>query len=486
MDNTPAIIAVSDGENDYISTAAEALSAQKLEKVIEAGIPVYLIVIHASDRTDVRDYMQGIADATGGKALFVDSGDEIDTFLVDIVDELYGLDTSDNILAIEIGSDPEDWKFSLPEGVFEANVELTHKLELDMELFGPGGMPIPLGGDGGAQTSSIPDRDGLNTIVRLMEPDEGDYILRLSSPLGRQPVIGEIILNSEIYVQVDLSPNPVKEGDIVEVNAYLMRGGERYKNLEFTNLEASVSVDESQPEAMERDNSAGVFRYRLTAPSLKKESQITVTVRGQKSFIRSSAPVTLSVERSNGNLNRGHGGIGDIEPEDNSLPIWMIVLAMVILAIIILAIIGLILRRRDGGGGLSQYIHLNGMLTVRYLDDAHQHIWENYVHVGTYYTKRKPRECLGKLLRDQQTYDEIPAYFDKIQIAGLRLGNGQLCLEVTGEFDTPDGAEKINKRIEISNGRKMDDMGGLGFSDGMSSSLVVFPDGTQAELKFSL
>ena len=117
LDNTPAIIAVSDGENDYISTAAEALSEQKLDKVIESGIPVYLIVIHAGDSTDVRDYMQGIADDTGGKALFVDSGDEIDTFLVDVVDELYDFDTSANILAKDIGPEPEDWKFSLPEGV---------------------------------------------------------------------------------------------------------------------------------------------------------------------------------------------------------------------------------------------------------------------------------------------------------------------------------------------------------------------------------
>ena len=68
----------------------------------------------------------------------------------------------------------------------------------------------------------------------------------------------------------------------------------------------------------------------------------------------------------------------------------------------------------------------------------------------------------------------------------MRLSNGQLCLEVVGEFDTPTGPEKVNQRIEISNGFSADDMGGMGFSDGMSSALVVFPDGMQAELRFSL
>ena len=488
LDNTPAIIAVSDGENDYISTAAEALSEQKLDKVIESGIPVYLIVIHAGDSTDVRDYMQGIADDTGGKALFVDSGDEIDTFLVDVVDELYDFDTSANILAKDIGPEPEDWKFSLPEGVFEANIELTHKLELDMELFvPPDGTPSLLEGNGGVSVSSMPDRDGLKTIVRLMEPDDGDYVLRLSSPLGKQPVIGEIILNNEIYVEVDLTPNPAKKGDIAEVTASLMRGGKLYKNLEFTNLEASVSVDGGQPETMERDDAASVFRYNLTVPNKKDELKVTVTVRGQKSFLRSSDPVTLVMERSGGLFDRSHGNIGSgVGSSRSSLPVWVIILAVVFLAAIILAVILMILRRRGGGGGFRQYIRLDGTLTVTYLDDARQHVWENYVRLGTHYTKRNPHECLGKLLREQRTYDEIPMYFDKIQVAGLRLSNGQLCLEVVGEFDTPTGPEKVNQRIEISNGFSADDMGGMSFSDGMSSALVVFPDGMQAELRFSL
>lgn len=492
LDNTPAIIAVSDGENDYISTEAELRSTQKLAKVKEAGIPVYLIVIHASDRTDVRDYMQGIADDTGGKALFVDSGDEIDTFLVETVNELYGLDTSSDFFHEEIGAGPVEWDFSLPDGVFEANVELTHKLELNMELFGPDGTPIPLEGSGSVPVSSLQDRDGLKTIIRLIEPDEGRYVLRLSSPLGEQPVVGEIILNSEIYVQVQLTPNPAKKGGRVEVAASLMRGGEQYKNLEFTNLEASVSVDGRQPEAMERDDAANVFRYSLTAPDQKDDVQVIVTVRGQKSFLRSSDPVTLAMEAS-GNNSGGNTTPDNPDNPDNpdvdSLPVWLIILVIVLLAAIILIVVGAVLRSRSKGKSESQYTRLDGTLTVTYFGDAHQYIWENYVRTGTHYTKNNPRECLGKLLRDQQPFDDIPAYFDKLQIAGLQLGAGRLCVEVTGEFDTPSGPEKINQRIEVSNGfgmDGMDDMGGMGFSGGASVALVVFPDGTQTELKFSL
>lgn len=158
---------------------------------------------------------------------------------------------------------------------------------------------------------------------------------------------------------------------------------------------------------------------------------------------------------------------------------------IVLLIAIILIIIGLILRSRSSGGR-GKYISLQGTLTVTYFDDAHQYIWEKFVYPGTYYSKRSPRESLGKMLRDQPGYEDIPPYFDMIQIAGLQHGDGKLCVEVTGEFNTPSGPEKINKRIDINNGRSMDEMDGMDFFDSMSATSIVFPDGTQAELKFSL
>ena len=489
MDSIPAIIAVSDGENDFITTAAEVRSNSKLEEVLDAGIPVYLIVINNSEDEDVRDhvreYMQGIADDTGGQALFVDSGDEIDTFLMDVVNELYGLDPDDNILIADIGQEPKDWAFSLEKGIFEANLELTHESKLNIDLFGPDGTPIPLEGTGRALKSEIPNRDGLKTTIRLIEPDEGNYVMRLSSAHVTQHVIGEIILNNEIYVQVDLSPSTAKKGDTVEVTAKLMRGGKLYTSLAFANLEASVSVDGGQSKEMQRDDNENVFRYSLTVPDQKNDPQVVVTVQGQKSFLRSSDPVTLEIERSSGIPNRNHGSNDSNNDSDNdSLPILGIILLAVLLIIIIL-IVGLILRGR-GPGGKNKYIRLQGTLTVTYFDDAHQYIWEKFVCPGTYFSKRSPRESLGKMLRDQQGYEDIPNYFDMIQIAGLQSGDGKLCVEVTGEFNTPSGPEKINRRIDINNGRTMDEMGDMGFFDSISSANLVFPDGTQTELKFSL
>lgn len=82
-----------------------------------------------------------------------------------------------------------------------------------------------------------------------------------------------------------------------------------------------------------------------------------------------------------------------------------------------------------------------------------------------------------------QDYGDIPEYFDKILLTGMRYGNNQLCVEVICDIDTPSGPMRMNQRIDIPNGMGMDDMGGMGFSGGMSSANLVFPDNRQLEIK---
>lgn len=492
-DNKPAIIAVSDGENDFINAAARARSDEALEKVKAADIPVYLIVINASNTSGVREYMEGIAEDTKGKAVFVNSGDDVDLFLLNTVNELFGLIVDpENQFFEEVGPEPKEWTVPLSSGVFEANLELTHKAELQMELFGPDGAQIPLKGGQDVATSTMQDRDMLKTLVRLREPDEGNYTMKMSSPGESQLVIGEIILNNEIRVEVDISHSPAQKGDSVEVTASLMRGGKQYTDLEFSNLSASVTMDGGQPEEMELDGSANIFRCKLTVPDQGSDPQVVVTVQGKKTFLRSSDPVTLVIDQGrpipSSSQHSSQVSNPPDPPKPGDVPIWLIIAAVVLLVIIVLTVVVLVLRSRGRGisGSGGQYIRLQGTLTVTYLDNMRQHIWEDYIHPGRYYTKRSPQESLGKMLRDQQNYNEIPAYFDKIQIAGLQYSDGRLCVEVTGEVDTPAGPEKINQHIDVENGRGMNQMDDMSFFGGMSSAVIVFPDGNQVELSFRL
>lgn len=477
-ENKPAIIAVSDGENDYLNEAARQRSEGYLEKVYGAGIPVYLMVINASNESGVREYMEKIAEKTGGEAYFIQSGDEIDVRLEVLAEELYGLIVDpDNMLDTTVGPESADWPFSLEDGIFEANLELTHSTRLDMELIGPDGTQIPLSGNDSVIVTTLQDRGASKTTVRLIEPEQGGYTMRLSSP-DQQLVVGKIILNKEIYILVELSPDPVVKGQPAQVTAKLMRGGEQYTDLEFVNLTASMSVDGGSATGMDQDNASGTFRAELPALASGTYS-LVVTVQG-KSFFRNSDPVEIVVQ--DGGQMPGPTASNPIEtetptpePAPGSTPLWPVIGAAAALVVIVLAVILFVLRRRPR----SRYIRLQGTLTVTYLDDVRQYIWERYVQPGRYYTPRGPAS-LGKMLRDQQNYGDIPAWFDQIQIAGVQYGEGRICVEVTGEFA---GGEKVNNRIEVSTGGAADEFDSF---DDMSSTLIVFPDGTQAELSFTI
>lgn len=569
LDNQQVIIVVSDGEDDYPNAAARQDGEIARQKALAAGIPVYLIVIRDQDDYNVTKYMEGIAEDTNGEVNFIESGDDIDTFLKHVIKDVLGLVVDeDHKFNGTVNPEPKDWEFPLQKGVFEATVELTHEQDLHMQMFGPDG-EIMLEGNQSVLMSSIQNRSGLKTFIRLIEPDEGEYILRLSSE-DSQAVLGEIILNNEIYVQVDFSTNPGEPGDTVEVKASLMRGTEPYTDLEFANLTASISIDGNWDD-MERDDDEGVFRYSLTVPAQEGDLEVIVDVDGQKSFHRSSDAATLTIKGSNGNddndtisvkvefsansakpgedvevkasLTRGKkpytdlaiagltatisidGDQTEMEPDEKegvfrySLtapdetgdlkvkvtvtgqggfresgsatltirvdPPWFMILAAVLLIVIILiALVLLLIRIRIIDPVGSKYIQLSVSLTVQYFDDMHKHIWEKYVTMGSLYTKRSPHESLGGLLRMQnQDYGDIPEYFDKILLTGMRYGNNQLCIEVRCDIDTPSGPVRMNQRIDIPNGMGMDDMGGISFSGGMSSASLVFPDKRQLEIK---
>lgn len=567
LDNQQVIIVVSDGEDDYPNAAARQDGEIARKKALAAGIPVYLIVIRDQDDYNVTKYMEGIAEDTNGEVNFIESGDDIDTFLKHVIKDVLGLVVDeDHKFNGTVNPEPKDWEFSLQKGVFEATIELTHEQDLHMQLFGPDG-EIMLEGNQSVLMSSIQNRNGLKTFIRLIEPDEGEYILRLSSE-DSQPVLGEIILNNEIYVQVDFSANPAEPGDTVEVTASLMRGGEPYTDLEFANLTASISIDGSQAE-MERDDDKGVFRYNMTAPTQEGGLEVIVDVDGQKSFHRSSDAATLTIipvqnpdevyvqvdfsanpaklgedvivtaslmsggkpytdlaiadltatisidgdqtkmERDEkdgvfrysltapdeaGDLNvevtiTGQKGFcrssGTLRLTIKDPHIGVIILAVVLVIVIILIAVVRVLsfiKNKRGSGG--DYIQLSVSLTVHYFDDMHKHIWEKYVTTGSLYTKHNPHESLGGLLRMQsQDYGDIPEYFDKILLTGMRYGNNQLCIEVRCDIGTPSGPMRMNQRIDIPNGMGMDDMSGMGFSGGMASANLVFPDNRQLEIK---
>lgn len=563
-ESKPAIIVVSDGENDYMNETARKNSEEYLNKVCKAGVPVYLLVINANNAARVEDYMNDIAMRTGGEAYFIQSGDEIGEQLTEIVYELYDYVPEHNSENVVVEPEqPKDWLFTLGDDIFEANLELKHVSELDVQLLGPGGTVIPLDGNDDVVVTSVQGADGINTVVKLIEPNGGDYVMKLTSDT-EQSVEIKVILNKEIKVQVELSPaaNEVEDGDTVQVTAKLMRGNEQYTGLEFVNLSAAVLLDSDDPVEMTRNADDDTFQGEVTV-SGSGDHTLVVSVKGQKSFYLESDPVVINFSGSSGadqeiqvelspapgrikdgdtvqvtaELMRGGEPCSDDEfanltatvtlddedpvtmdpnSKDNTfeteltvegsgkhklvvnvqgqagfdldsdpvkfeiggntgLPLWVIIVAAVLLVLIIVVVLLLVLRRKPK----SKYIRLQGTLTVTYLDDMRQYIWERYVQPGRYYSPRGP-VSLGKMLRDQQGLDEIPGYFDQLMVGGVQYGPGQIAVEITGTLGE---GQVVSSRIMVSTGQTQDDFDSF---DDMSSTVIMFPNGTQAEMSFSV
>lgn len=476
-DNPQAIIAVSDGENDFANDEDRQLSEKNLQEVLAAGIPVHIIAINASGKQSVNDYLQGIADATGGTLNIVKSGDEVANVLDGITNDLFHYEIDqENHFESEVGTDPVDWVFELEDDVFEANLQLTHTDELELSLIGPDGADIPMDEANGIVSYDTPTKDGLLTTIKMLEPAAGQFDLRMVSKGNVQYVLGEIVLNNEIYIEVSLSNDQPQAGEEFTVTAMLMRSGEAYTDLAFGNLSAVVSLDGQETEMTA--NNRG-FSANLKAPA-DGTYPLVVNVAGH-TFNRSSDPIELIVGSGSA---AGAGTVGPVQPanqEESGIPIWLIAVICAVIAVIIIAVIVLLKSRKESSDSGPSSFQLTGSMNVVYNDPKQVVSWMLVVNPGYNYSKKKPRVNLGATLRAAADGQEIPDVFDKITIAGIRFGS-ELYLEIAGDLGTKDKPDPINQQMQINTG-----MGSEfdSFDDDLSMTLH-FANGAYAVLTYNL
>lgn len=473
-DSPQAIIAVSDGENDFATDVDQAASDAALQKVMDAGIPVYLIAINSGDTSRISAYMDGIANGTGGKAYYVSSGDEIPNILGEITNGLYQyvVDT-DNGFDNEVGQTPVDWAFSLEDGIFEANLELTHNGQLEMHLFGTDGNEIPMTEENGIVSYSVQANDSLQTTVKMLEPAAGNYVLTMKSLDEPQHVLGDVILNKEIYVQVDLSETQVAPGQEFSVSASLMRGDVAYTDLAFGNLNAQVTMgDQSVP----MTNNAKGFACNLTAPQTEGQYELSVVVQG-KTFNRTSDPVVIQVgtgaatAASSATQNQDKGGF----------PFWLLGILAVVVVVIVLVVLKI---KNRSGYKAAEYIPLQGNLMVAYYKPGHAFVKDSILRPGAYYRKRKPKTSLGEMLSDSIDWNvEVPAAFNNILIAGRMFGK-QMVVEITSVPGADDPEEPVNVRLTVDNGM-MDEDDMDSFED-IPTASIRFADGSTLEISYTI
>ena len=286
-DNVQAIIAVTDGANDYGSGRTEAMSARDLAEVEqiaqEQGITIHLIGIN-QDASTVKAYLQGIAGVTGGSAAFVSDADGM-TKEISHIYETLGILQGGGTSTEHVGANGLDKPLTVPENTFEAVVTITHPSPIRVTITGP---------DGSMMDPSDPD-DNLyitayttQTAFKIWEPEAGSYSIRIENlDVTEQDVEISTYLNSEFQVEVSC-PTTACAGDTVTVDAALTRGGSRYTNADLQHLTGEVTLtngSDTKTVPMRLDGDVFTADLPLTAEG---DWQLTATLRGSKTFRRSN------------------------------------------------------------------------------------------------------------------------------------------------------------------------------------------------------
>ena len=462
-DNLQYIIAVSDGENDFLSDTDRQNSDAALAQVIASGIPCYLIGIN-NDSGSVEAYLSSVAEQTGGKAFMVSSGDELIAIMDQLIDELYGKETTGR-QEFDVAEETP-WTFQLGEGIFEANLELIHTSDLVLRLSGPDGNDIPMTEDNGIVTYKVTGNGEIYTTVCMLEPAAGEYTLYMTSADGEvQHVIGEIVLNKEIYVKLSCEPADIETGDSFSITAQLMRGSDAYTDLAFDSLNATVEFNgESVPMTA---NAIG-FSANLTAPDAEGEYEAVVTVSG-RTFNRTSDPLAVQVGAAAGAVSPA---------EEGGMPWWIWVIIAV--AVVVLALVIVIVAKNSRA---SDFVQLSGTLTVTYYTKNRVYGWEKYVTPGRYCKKRSNAASLVRMLRDLQDGTELDPCLEGITISTKKSGKGASYREyIAINGQNADGP--YTEILEIDNGMGAND--GFASFGGGNVAIARLDNGGQVEFSYML
>lgn len=477
-DSPQAIIALSDGDNDLSNPRLEERSNENYQNVMNAGIPVYVIHLNALGNKETEKYMEGIASATGGKFKSISTGDEISETLLEIAKDMYDYEVvNEGGFVGSVGPEAQEWNVTLEDGLFEANLELTHTAELQVQIFGPDGNEIPMDRDHGISSSSTNSENEIKTIIKLFEPTVGDYKLQMVSPNTVQYVRGEMILNKEIFVKLTASALggaanagetlSVEPGETIEVKAELMKGNELYTDLDFANLTALALLDNQSTEMTKNETD---YTCTLTVPDTSdaRTLELKVAIKGKNDFNRSSDPLSVAVAASHPEPSEPSE---PPEPASPKIPIWVFLVGAALLMLVIIIILRIVLPP-------SPPLPPSGTLKVKYYENGH-YTWEKFVNPRSYATNRRPMVPLGLMLREQRDHGEVPEYFDQLVVGGCKDPSQVL---IKGNLGTEAEPEPVNTQLKVDTGMETDTFD----SFGPEVATIRFPDGSYVEFTFTL
>ena len=237
-DRNPMIILLSDGNTDLPNgpRTVEESNAELTGTLSEAaslGVPIYSIGLNYDGKLDV-DYMQNIANQTGGAFYNITTATDFNKYMTDIFGNVADGDLTGFNPAYIDGRIVTD--FVIDNGsVLTANIViLTDKGVSDPQLIDPTGAVVPLDADHGVIVStdtSDENKVSTYTILKIMYPVQGAWKVSVKGEAD-DAVQVNLLTTYDISFKLLNSRDPIAGNDI-NIYGKLVRGDE---NITDSNL----------------------------------------------------------------------------------------------------------------------------------------------------------------------------------------------------------------------------------------------------------
>ena len=237
-DRNPMIILLSDGNTDLPNgpRTVEESNAELTGTLSEAaslGVPIYSIGLNYDGKLDV-DYMQNIANQTGGAFYNITTATDFNKYMTDIFGNVADGDLTGLNPAYIDGRFVTD--FVIDNGsVLMANIViLTDKGVSDPQLIDPTGAVVPLDADHGVIVStdtSDENKVSTYTILKIMYPVQGAWKISVKGEAD-DAVQVNLLTTYDISFKLLNSRDPIAGNDI-NIYGKLVRGDE---NITDSNL----------------------------------------------------------------------------------------------------------------------------------------------------------------------------------------------------------------------------------------------------------
>jgi|GEM_PF-3434222 len=292
-----AIILISDGQNDVKGSGVSADEASQmltdaLSAANEAGYPVYAIGINP--KTD--EYEQTINDissTTGGVSYFPKSVEEMNSVMNSILNELAGSEASgEDGTVVDLSDQPVQITQTLDENVFEADIKIEHQGDLTYTIYKPDGTAAVDGTDYKVVT------DSGYTIMKLIQPEAGDWVLEIASSLEEKARFDTLIYYYNLEVRFDEGlADSAEVGETVSISAKLYYADDSsvIDNLtDYSDVSASIVIDGSETRDMTISADGMSIDTSFDTPG-EYSIAIVMNISGYELQTKSDSSYTLTV-----------------------------------------------------------------------------------------------------------------------------------------------------------------------------------------------